>query len=137
VLQLPHSTVVFVANEDSTPSFTICSKYEPVPAIGRKRKKDDCRVVPAVVVMPNLEELLFSVSVEELMENNVVSFEGLGLDYLPSIRRVEVHFWCDGAFKEDVDREEAALRDAIQVHPNRPALKTYHLGIYEERYVPS
>ncbi|XP_066342400.1 disease resistance protein RGA5-like [Miscanthus floridulus] len=119
-LMLPHSTVVFVANEDSTPSFTIFSKYEPVPAIGRKRKKDDCRVVPAVVVMPNLEELQFSVSVEELMENNVVSFEGLRLDYLPSILRVKVHFWCDGAFKEDVEREEAALRDAIQVHPKFP-----------------
>jgi len=87
--------------------------------------------------MPNLEELQFSVSVAKLMENNVVSFEGLGLDYLPSIRRVKVHFWCDGAFKEDVEREEAALRDAIQVHPNRPALQTLHLGSYKERYVPS
>jgi len=87
--------------------------------------------------MPNLEELQFSVSVEKWMENNVVSFEGLGLDYLPSIRRVKVDFWCDGAFKEDVEREEAALRDAIQVHPNRPALQTLHLGIYKKRYVPS
>jgi len=83
--------VQFVANKDSTASFTVCPMSRLVPAIGSKRNKDDCRVVPAVV-MPNLEELEFYVNVNELMLNNVVGCDDLGLEYLPSIRRVKVQF---------------------------------------------
>ena len=42
--------------------------------------------------MPNLEELEFYVNVNELMLNNVVGCDDLGLEYLPSIRRVKVQF---------------------------------------------
>lgn len=64
-----YSSVHFVANEDSSASFTICAMHKSM-VIGTSRKKDDCRVVvPAIVVMPNLEELEFGLSVKQLMQN--------------------------------------------------------------------
>ena len=73
--------------------------------------------------MPNLEELAFTVGVLELMQNNVVSCEDLGLEYLPSIHKVKVDFLFYGASMHDVGREEAAVRHAIQVPRNRPTLQ--------------
>jgi hypothetical protein len=45
--------------------------------------------------LPKLEELEFSVRVKELTENNVISCDNLGLEYLPSLQRVEVDLWCN------------------------------------------
>jgi disease resistance protein RPM1 len=109
---LPKSMVQFVANEDSSDLF----------ASSRKQRNNCSSVLPAVV-MPNLEELEIRVNVEELTKKNIVGCEDLGLQYLPSLQRVKGVFNCPGAYEDEVEREEAALRHAIQVHPNCPALQ--------------
>jgi hypothetical protein len=104
--------------------------------IGRRRKKDDSRVVPAVV-LPNLEELDVRVSLTELMQKNTTC-EDIGLECLPFLRKVRVGLWCYGVFEDEVEREEAALRHAIEVHPNRPAFRIEFLfKEHAKRYVPS
>jgi disease resistance protein RPM1 len=117
-LSLYRSMVLFVLNEDSSISFTIWGDPEDdVVAFGSQKG-----IVRAPAVMPNLQMLEFLVDVRALIRNNG-SCDKLGLEYLPLLREVKVELLCRGAFADDVERQEAALRHAIEAHPNGPALQ--------------
>jgi hypothetical protein len=72
--------------------------------------------------MPNLQVLHIEVDVRILIRNNG-SCDKLGLEYLPSLQHVNELLRCSGAFADDVERQEAALRHAIETHPNGPTLR--------------
>ena len=115
---LPYSMVQFVLREDSSGvPFTLWDGFGTM-TFGCKRE-DECRVAPAV--MPNLQHLEFMVQVRALLCNKS-SRHNLGLEYLPSLRKVDVHFDCCDAYILDVEQEESALKNVIEVHPNRPTL---------------
>jgi disease resistance protein RPM1 len=120
---LIESTAYFVVNEDSSVSLTIwhARRRNDAPAFAPRREQDTCRVAGAI--MPNLQALLFEVDVAELTACNNGRCDNLGLEYLPSLQKVFVHLYRRGADADVLEKENAALRHAIQVHPNRPTLK--------------
>ncbi|CAO1940482.1 unnamed protein product [Urochloa humidicola] len=67
--------------------------------------------------MPNLQILRFDAP--------VMACNNLGLECLPSLRKVEVSVDCKGASADDVEKAEAELRYAAQRHPNGPIIKIY------------
>ncbi|KAL6870723.1 hypothetical protein ACP4OV_014571 [Aristida adscensionis] len=109
------SMVQFVLNEDSSISLTLWNGTDNI-AFG-SRKKDQCRVAPAV--MPNLEELRFKVQVWSMSECKG-SYDSLGLEYLTSLQQVEMIFDCHRYSYNAEMETEAALKHAIDTHPNRP-----------------
>jgi hypothetical protein len=113
-----NSMFLFVLNEDSSVSFTLWDiNRNDVVAFGSQKD-----IVQAPAIMPSLQVLHFSVVVTHLVGNNG-SCDKLGLEYLPSLQDVKVWIYCKDAFADDVERQEAALRHAIEAHPNRPALQ--------------
>ncbi|KAL6654698.1 hypothetical protein ACP70R_008163 [Stipagrostis hirtigluma subsp. patula] len=70
--------------------------------------------------MPKLTSLLLWISVRETREING-GFD-LGLGNLPSLKDVQVGFHSGGASKEEVEEAKAAVRHAIEIHPNHPTL---------------
>ncbi|TVU23350.1 hypothetical protein EJB05_25709 [Eragrostis curvula] len=119
-LWLPLSMVRFVPNEGSSALFTVGNGHRDVAA--RTEMRED-----APSVMPNLKMLEFAVYIKKLMDENG-SCANLGLECLPSLEKVKVNFRLDEAFPDDVKKEEAALRRAIEVHPNRPTVEVYTTG---------
>ncbi|CAM0145600.1 unnamed protein product [Urochloa decumbens] len=118
---LDNSTVQIVLHED-TRSVSLCiwnGSYGVMNLSGCK--KDGCGVA-APTVMPNLEVLDFKVQVRGLMHDNNIC-NNLGLEHITSLKKVKVRLWCDGAFSEDVEKEKAALRQAVEAHPNQPTLE--------------
>jgi hypothetical protein len=115
---------MFVLNEDSSVSFTLwdTNYRNDVVAFGSQKG-----IVRAPAIMPSLQMLRFSVYVEYFVRING-SCDKLGLEYLPTLQDVRVVLSCWGAFAEDVERQEAALRHAIEAHPNRPALQIQSYG---------
>jgi hypothetical protein len=103
-LCLHKSMFLFVLNEDSS-------------AFGSQKG-----TVQAPAVMPSLQVLHFSVFVKHLVRKNG-SCDKLGLEYVLSLQDVRVQLRCEGAFADDVERQEAALSHAIEAHHNRPALR--------------
>ncbi|GJN05171.1 hypothetical protein PR202_ga22779 [Eleusine coracana subsp. coracana] len=133
-LTIPGAAILFLLNEDSTISFTIWYFTDEVAFDSKKR--DEC-IVRAPTVMPNLQLLDFHVGVQTFIRNKG-SCDRLGLEYLPSLRKVKVEFWCSNAFVDEVEKEEAALRHAIEAHPNRPTLEMHREGrIKTRRCVPA
>ncbi|CAO2150442.1 unnamed protein product [Urochloa humidicola] len=115
-----NSTVQIVLHEH-TRSVSLCIWNGSDGMIFSECKKDSCRVA-APAVMPNLEVLDFKVQVRGLMHDNSIC-NNLGLEHITSLKKVKVRLWCDGAFSEDVEKEKAALRQAVEAHPNQPTLE--------------
>ncbi|KAL6654686.1 hypothetical protein ACP70R_008151 [Stipagrostis hirtigluma subsp. patula] len=70
--------------------------------------------------MLKLTSLLLWISVRETRETNG-GFD-LGPENLPSLQHVEVGLRPGGASKEEVQEAKAAVRRAIEIHPNHPTL---------------
>jgi hypothetical protein len=68
--------------------------------------------------MPRLVDLEFDVPLQQTREING-SFD-LGLLNLPSLQKVNVFFKYRGASRQEVEEAKAAVRHAIEVHPNHP-----------------
>ena len=79
-----------------------------------------------VAVMPNLQELVFTVPVRAFYEDGHATCDnnlGLDLECLPSLRYVEARLDSMDAFPDDVDKAEAELRHQAELHPNSSALR--------------
>ncbi|XP_039798028.1 uncharacterized protein LOC120663058 isoform X3 [Panicum virgatum] len=113
--------VQFVVNEDSAcVSFSLWNGKQQgaLAAFGSSTEDESSsRSVPPTV-MPNLQELAFRVPVRALYKDGNDSCRSLGLHCLPSLRRVTVYVDCEGASPDDVEKAEAELRHAAQLHPN-------------------
>lgn len=70
--------------------------------------------------MPRLVDLWFDFQVQRTREIKG-SFD-IGLGNLPSLQKVIVWLRSGGAGQQDVEEAEAAVRHAIEVHPNHPKL---------------
>ncbi|KAJ1276938.1 hypothetical protein BS78_05G255000 [Paspalum vaginatum] len=130
--RLKRSMIQFVVNEDSGVSFTMwdskISDNYPA-AIDSKMKQDSS--TRARTVMPNLEALSFQV-VGSIMACNNGSLDNLGLECLASLQKVTVSLYPGGAPGDVVQNQKAALRHAIQDHPNRPTLQFKYESHYYE-----
>lgn len=73
--------------------------------------------------MPKLEVLDFHLKMCPLGDANCNFDLDFGLENLNKLRQVIVQINYLAAFPEDVAKAEAALRDAICMHPNRPTLE--------------
>ncbi|XP_062211497.1 disease resistance protein RGA5-like [Phragmites australis] len=82
--------------------------------------------------MPRLEYINFSIPVIELNDANI----GLdfGLENLSSLQSVKASIDCVDACPTEVEEAEAALRHAVDIHPNHPTLEARR--IYEEKMGP-
>ncbi|KAG2631454.1 hypothetical protein PVAP13_2NG053630 [Panicum virgatum] len=113
--------VQFVVNEDSAcVSFSLWNGKQQgaLAAFGSSTEDESSsRSVPPTV-MPNLQHLLFQVPVRALYKDWNGSCRSLGLHCLPSLRRVTVYVHCEGASPDEVEKAEAELRHAAQLHPN-------------------
>ncbi|KAF8647817.1 hypothetical protein HU200_065178 [Digitaria exilis] len=92
------------------------------PFGSRTKQQAGCRrSVEAVPppVMPNLQYLFFEVPVRALYMDGNGGCDNLGLEFLPSLANVDVIVNCMGATADDVDKAEADLRNAAQLHPNK------------------
>ncbi|KAF8738580.1 hypothetical protein HU200_013963 [Digitaria exilis] len=88
--------------------------------LSRTKQQAGCRrSVEAVPppVMPNLEMLRFEVPVRALYKDGNGGCDNLGLEFLPSLANVHVEVNCEGAPADDVEKAEAELRNAAQLHP--------------------
>jgi len=121
--------VQFVVNEDSAcVSFSLWKGKQQgaLAAFGSSTEDESSsRSVPPPV-MPNLQYLEFHVPVRALYKDGNDSCHSLGLHCLPSLRNVTVYVDCEGASPDEVEKAEAELRHAAQLHPNS-------LGLYLER----
>jgi hypothetical protein len=70
--------------------------------------------------MPRLARISFDFPVQGMREING-GFD-LGLGNLPLLQRLEVFLRSGGTSKEEVEEAEAAVRHAVDVHPNHPNL---------------
>ena len=74
--------------------------------------------------MPRLESVYFPIDVQETIE--IADGSGcfnLGLQNLPSLQHITIYFHRGGSSKGDVEQAQAALRQATEIHSNRPTLK--------------
>ncbi|CAN6363428.1 unnamed protein product [Urochloa humidicola] len=78
----------------------------------------------APTLMPRVQMLRFSVDVTEVKGG----CSSLSLEYFASVRDVNVEINCSSATAAEVEKVEAALRHAADVHPNRPELKVWRTG---------
>ncbi|KAF7081787.1 hypothetical protein CFC21_085692 [Triticum aestivum] len=77
--------------------------------------------------MQSLESIYIIVHVRALKDASTdLDFIG-SLGDLPSVRRVDAQIGCNGASASDIEKVKAAVRQAIDTHPNRPTL---HLDAY-------
>ncbi|KAG2562155.1 hypothetical protein PVAP13_8KG248612 [Panicum virgatum] len=113
--------VQFVVNEDSAcVSFSLWNGKQQgaLAAFGSSTEDESSsRSVPPTV-MPNLQHLEFQVPVRALYKDGNGSCRSLGLRCLPSLRNVSVVVDCEGASPDEVEKAEAELRHAAQLHPN-------------------
>ncbi|KAG2564835.1 hypothetical protein PVAP13_7NG021500 [Panicum virgatum] len=70
--------------------------------------------------MPRLENIIFSITVFELRDAKI-SFD-FGLENLSSLQCLTVGLDCADASPEEVEEAEAAIRHAVDTHPNHPSL---------------
>ncbi|XP_062181941.1 disease resistance protein RGA5-like [Phragmites australis] len=123
VFSLPRSMVQFERNkEDSSVSLHIWNGTDAMPF--KCSTENDCSLcaIPSAV-MPNLQSLSTAVFVRALKDGNGDCDNIIGLEYLTSLREVQVWIDCQGASAAEVDEAEAALRNQTDVHPNRPTLQ--------------
>ncbi|CAN6373707.1 unnamed protein product [Urochloa humidicola] len=125
--------VQLVVNEDSTSvSFSIWSGQGNMAFVGSKVEDESSRSVAPPPVMPKLERLRFSVPVGALYRDGNGGCENLRLECLPSLRKVKVRILCYDATRDDVEKAEAELRLAAQLHPKGPMLE---LNRYGEQFI--
>jgi hypothetical protein len=116
-------------NEGSAGSFslTIWNGENEMAFVGSRTKDESSRcseVLLPPAVMRNLQELVFAdVPVRALHKDGNGSWANLGLEYITSLHRVGVVVDCAGASADDVQKAEAELRHAAELHPNRPILE--------------
>ncbi|CAN6381922.1 unnamed protein product [Urochloa humidicola] len=73
----------------------------------------------APTLMPSAQMLKFRVLVPEFM----CICDSFSLEYFASVRNVSVQLECTGVSTAVVEKAEAALRHAADIHPNRPKLE--------------
>ncbi|XP_039798033.1 disease resistance protein PIK6-NP-like isoform X1 [Panicum virgatum] len=113
--------VQFVVNEDSAcVSFSLWNGKQQgaLAAFGSSTEDESSNRSVPPTVMPNLQHLAFQVPVRALYKDWNGSCRSLGLHYLPSLRGGTVYVDCVGASPDDVEKAEAELRHAAQLHPN-------------------
>ncbi|CAN6226827.1 unnamed protein product [Urochloa humidicola] len=121
--------VQLVVDEDSTSvSFSIWSGKGKMAFVGSKAEDESSRSVAPPPVMPKLERLRFCVPVRTLYRDGNGGCENLRLECLPSLRKVKVSILCYDATRDDVEKAEAELRHAAQLHPKGPMLELQRLG---------
>jgi disease resistance protein RPM1 len=115
------STVWFLPNKvGKSLSFHIWDGQDDIFAMpfGPGKNNTNCNTSTAApAFMPHLQKLSFIVYVRALRDR--CYSDNFGLEYLPSLREIEVQILCTAA---EVVQVEAALRRAANVHPNRPIL---------------
>ncbi|GJN05076.1 hypothetical protein PR202_ga22677 [Eleusine coracana subsp. coracana] len=111
------SMVQFCVNEDSSVSFTMWNGLVDVAFDSKTRD----RVAPAVMLMPNLVEILFYLRVQHMIDRSC-SCDNLGLEYLPSLQKVRVLFMTEGTDPDGRKKVKDALKNAMEVHPNKPTV---------------
>ncbi|CAO2150441.1 unnamed protein product [Urochloa humidicola] len=122
--ELDGCMVQLVVNEDSTSvSFSIWSGHGNMAFVGSKAEDES-----PPPVMPNLERLQFDVPVMALYKDGNGGCNNLRLECLPSLRNVEVHILCYCTTRDDVEKAEAELRRAAQLHPKGPILDLQRSG---------
>uniref|UniRef100_A0ACD5WD11 Uncharacterized protein n=1 Tax=Avena sativa TaxID=4498 RepID=A0ACD5WD11_AVESA len=77
--------------------------------------------------MPSVESVCFEVYVRSLKDSNF-DFDFSSLGNLPLLEKATVDVVCTGATVREVEEAEAAVRRAVQVHPNRPFLVLERMG---------
>ncbi|CAO1943303.1 unnamed protein product [Urochloa humidicola] len=93
--------------------------------LGSISGKDDAARTPHF--MPSLEVLDFWSHKRAVREHRRYC-DNLCWEYLPSLREIRIEIQVPlGASDEEVEKMEAALRCAADVHPNRPTLHISHL----------
>ncbi|XP_066381404.1 disease resistance protein RPP8-like [Miscanthus floridulus] len=108
--------------EDTSVSLHMWNGDDAMPFASRK-SNDSRKVVPSGV-MPNLEVLCFDVPLWKLKGNHSDYCGNIGLEYLPSLRKLRGRIFSGGMPAMERDAAFAALRDACNVHPNNPTLRT-------------
>jgi disease resistance protein RPM1 len=83
----------------------------------------------APTLMPSVQELSFLIYLKEFIEdgNQDQDRVSLAMEYFASLQDVSVSIDTnDYVYRDDADEEQvkAALRHAVDVHPNRPTLRT-------------
>jgi hypothetical protein len=79
--------------------------------------------------MPSLETFETDVHVRFLEDANMLGFDKLGLENLPSsLKRIIVVICCRDACDAEVEEAQAALEHAADIHPNNPTLKIDRYG---------
>ncbi|KAJ1256610.1 hypothetical protein BS78_K342100 [Paspalum vaginatum] len=131
---LPDTMIQFVVSENSSVSFTIWHQSYDAPVFACRKNQYSFRVEHAL--MPNLEVLYFEVVVKKLTACNNGSCDNLGLECLATIQEVRVDLDCRGVLNHVVEKEVAALRHVIQVHPRQPILEIEHFVYMEKSYRP-
>ncbi|CAM0942649.1 unnamed protein product [Alopecurus aequalis] len=84
-----------------------------------------CRFLPGA--MPSLESIEFDVHVRALKDANF-DFDFGSLENLPCLREVRVFIDCENTTATEVDEVEAAVRRAVDIHPNHPILEVHRWG---------
>ena len=94
--------------------------------MGSEKRKDGVNIVPTL--LPSAHELSFHVSVREFKDVNDDDCGSLVLEYFASLQDVRVSIDCHGASAAEVEEREAALRHAVDVHPNHPTPEVTRYG---------
>ena len=105
--------------EDASISLHIWNGEDAMPFASGK-SNDSRKVVPSGV-MPNLEVLELWIA----LEDNYSYCGNIGLEYLPSLRKLRGRIDCRGVTVAESDAAFAALRDACNVHPNHPTFRMH------------
>ncbi|XP_034606423.1 disease resistance protein Pik-2 isoform X2 [Setaria viridis] len=131
--------VQLVLNKDSTGvSFSIWNGIGAI-AFSSKTKDEYNRSIAPPPVMPNLQELWFDIPVKALYKDGNGSCGDLGLECLPSLRSVQIAVDCEGASADNTEKAEAELRNAAQLHPNKPTIilgrQNEHKMMYDNKEV--
>ncbi|CAN6226864.1 unnamed protein product [Urochloa humidicola] len=115
------STVWFLPERDgkSVSSFHIWNGKEDIsmPLFGGPGNKCTAAAPP---FMPSLQMISFIVYVRALRDHCYC--DSFGLEYLPSLREIDVDIICTAATDVEVVQVEAELRREANVHPNRPII---------------
>ncbi|CAO2150184.1 unnamed protein product [Urochloa humidicola] len=83
--------------------------------------------------MPRLEDMVLCIKVFALKDANI-SFD-FGLENLSSLQSLTVGVDCADASPEEVEEAEAAIRHAVDIHPNHPSLSV--VRSYEDKMGPA
>jgi hypothetical protein len=119
------------SQEGSSSSVSFCMlNVEASMRLGSERADSVCKAAGvAPTLMPSVQELSFLIYLKEFIEdgNQDQDRVSLAMEYFASLQDVSVSIDTnDYVYRDDADEEQvkAALRHAVDVHPNRPTLRT-------------